>query len=177
MTCYIAFLRGINVGGHIVTKDILKKAFQSLGYLEVSTYKQSGNVIFKTQVENSWVIKAEIECCLKKILGYDVPIFLRTISRLKFIIELNPFQGQQSEGSSFLVTFTDSMPNIFPLSLPRIIPRSTAEIISYETSEVFSVTHGGGEGALPNPFLEKTLGLKATTRNFNVIKEIVKKFG
>jgi hypothetical protein len=44
-------------------------------------------------------------------------------------------------------------------------------------TEVFSVTHGGGEGALPNPYVESRLKVKATTRNMNVIKEIVEKFG
>ena len=50
-------------------------------------------------------------------------------------------------------------------------------IISAEGMEVFSVTHGGGEGALPNSFIESKLKLKATTRNMNIIKEIVEKFG
>jgi hypothetical protein len=42
--------------------------------------------------------------------------------------------------------------------------------------EVFSVTHGGGEGALPNPFLESKLKVKTTTRNLNIVKEIIKKY-
>jgi hypothetical protein len=43
-------------------------------------------------------------------------------------------------------------------------------------TEAFSVTHGGGEGALPNPFLEAKLKVKATTRNINTIMEIVEKY-
>ena len=64
----------------------------------------------------------------------------------------------------------------FPLKLPLTIPKSTAQIISVKGNEVFSVTHGGGEGGLPNPFLESKLKLKATTRNMNTIAEIVEKF-
>jgi len=62
------------------------------------------------------------------------------------------------------------------LQLPLTIPKSGAEILSARGSEVFSVTHGGGEGALPNPFLESKLKVKATTRNLNIIREIVQKY-
>ena len=65
----------------------------------------------------------------------------------------------------------------FPCSYPLTIPKSTAQIISAKGTEVFSVTHGGGEGALPNPFIESKLKLKATTRNMNIIREIVEKYG
>ena len=49
MTLFVAFLRGINVGGHIVKKEKLQEAFNSLGFQNVVTFKQSGNVIFETQ--------------------------------------------------------------------------------------------------------------------------------
>jgi hypothetical protein len=62
------------------------------------------------------------------------------------------------------------------LQFPLTIPKSTAVVISAKGSEVFSVTHGGGEGALPNPFIESKLKLKATTRNINIIREIVEKY-
>jgi hypothetical protein len=61
--------------------------------------------------------------------------------------------------------------------LPLEIPKSTAQIIFATGMEVFSVTHGGGEGALPNPFLEANLKVKATTRNLNTIREICEKHG
>ncbi len=67
-------------------------------------------------------------------------------------------------------------PTVFPLKLPLAIPKSTAQIISAKDGEVFGVTHGGGEGGLPNPFLEAKLKVKATTRNLNTITEIVEKF-
>ena len=56
------------------------------------------------------------------------------------------------------------------------IPKSTAAIVSVSGSEAFSLTHGGGEGALPNPFLESKLKVKATTRNMNIIREIAVKY-
>jgi len=64
----------------------------------------------------------------------------------------------------------------FPLQLPLTIPKSTAQIILSNDTEVFSVTHGGGEGALPNSFLESKLKIKTTTRNMNTVQEILAKY-
>jgi uncharacterized protein (DUF1697 family) len=91
-------LRGINVGGHIVVKEKLKEAFTSLGFQEVSTYKQSGNVIFKTELANQQVIKAKIETKLHGLLGYEVATFVRTIPQLKSILDLDPFKNQDKVG-------------------------------------------------------------------------------
>ena len=173
---FVAFLRGINVGGHTVVKEKLKEAFTSLGFQNVSTYKQSGNVVFETDMAVPREIKARIEDKLRSALGYEVAVFVRTIPQLKSIIDLDPFKGHERECSSFLVTFIATAPDNFPLQLPLSIPKSTAQVISTKGTEVFSITHGGGEGALPNPFLESKLKVKATTRNMNIIREIIEKY-
>lgn len=172
---FVAFLRGINVGGRTVKKETLQKVFASLGFANVTTYKQSGNVIFDAESTNLPELKAKIEAELQSVLGYGVPVFLRTLPELKALIDADPFKNQTGEGASFLVTFLASAPQSFPSPLPFIIPKSKAQIISAKGTEVFSVTYGGGEGALPNPFLEKTLKTKATTRNINVVREITEK--
>lgn len=173
---FVAFLRGINVGGHIVVKEKLKEAFTSMGFQNVSTYKQNGNVTFDTDIANPQDIKDKIETKLHSLLGYEVAVFVRTISQLNSIIDLDPFKDQEKEGASFLVTFLATAPANFPLQLPLTIPKSTAQVISTLGTEVFSVTHGGGEGALPNPFLESKLKMKTTTRNMNIVREIVEKY-
>jgi uncharacterized protein (DUF1697 family) len=176
MFTYVAFLRGINVGGRVVKKETLKEAFTSLGYQDVVTYKQSGNVIFETDITNPQEIITKIREILRSSLGYEVALFVRTIPQLKTIINLDSFKGQEKEGNSFLVTFLSIQPTSLPLQLPLTIPKSTAQVISAKGTEIFSVTHGGGEGALPNPFLESKLKMKATTRNLNIIREIVEKY-
>ncbi|MGE5575352.1 MAG: DUF1697 domain-containing protein [Ignavibacteria bacterium] len=177
MRRFVVFLKGINVGGRTVVKEKLKEAFTSLGFQNVSTYKQSGNVIFETETANLQDVTAIIEEKLRNTLGYEVAVLVRTIPQLKSIIDLDPFKKQDTKGSSFLVTFLTFEPSSFPLQLPLMIPKSSAQVISTKGTEVFSVTHGGGEGALPNPFLESKLKVKATTRNLNTIKEIVEKYG
>ena len=103
-------------------------------------------------------------------------MFIRSFPQLKSIIKLDAFKSQNDEGSSFLVTLLVTDPRNFPLQLPLTIPKSTAQVISAKGMEVFSVTHGSGEGALPNPFLESKLKVKATTRNLNIIRELVEKY-
>ena len=176
MTCFVAFLRGINVGGRTVKKEILHKMFASLGFQNVTTFKQSGNVIFESKSTNAEEIKAKIEDKLNNALGYNVAVFIRTMPQLKNIIEQNPFKGQEKEGTSYLVTMLPNGSSTVPLQLPVTIPKSTAQISSANSAEVFSETHGGGEGALPNPFIESKLKMKTTTRNLNIIREIVEKY-
>lgn len=175
MSRYVAFLRGVNVGGRVVVKETLKQAFTSMGFQNVSTFRQSGNVIFESDKENSKAVKEEIEFALKATLGYDVKVFVRTFDQLKSLISLDIYKGQSEEGTSFLVTFLPSSTKFF-LPLPLTIPKSTAEIIASVGSEVYSVTHGGGEGALPNLFVESKLKVKATTRNINIINSIIEKY-
>ncbi len=173
---FVAFLRGINVGGHIVVKEQLQQIFVSLGLQNVSTYKQSGNVIFEVEKAEPKEIKTAIESRLHETLGFEVAVFIRTLPELKNIIDRDPFKNQTTENASFLVTFLPTTIDMFALQLPLTIPKSTAQVIFAEGREVFSVTHGGGEGALPNPFLESKLKLKATTRNMNIIKAIAEKY-
>jgi uncharacterized protein (DUF1697 family) len=179
MTRFVAFLRGINVGGRTVKKEVLQEAFGSLGFKNVRTFKQSGNVIFETNADDIHDLEERIMAKLQTALGYSVPVFLRSMERLISVVKLEPFKGRNSEGSSFLVTL---LPDVLPAAefmsqLPLVIPKSTAQVISAHGNEVFSITHGGGEGALPNSFIESKLTVKATTRNFNVFKDIIVKFG
>jgi len=176
MTYFVAFLRGINVGGRSVKKERLQEVFSSLGFQNVITFKQSGNVIFESKSANAEEIKAKIEDKLYSSLGYSVAVFIRTMLQLKNIIEQDPFIGQGKEGTSYLVTMLPNGSSTVPLQFPETIPKSTAQIISANGTEVFSETHGGGEGALPNPFIELKLKMKTTTRNLNIIREIVEKY-
>jgi uncharacterized protein (DUF1697 family) len=177
MRRFVAFLRGINVGGHNVKKEKLQEAFTSLGFQNISTYKQSGNVIFESDSGSDEEIKKKIEIKLQEALGHNVALFVRTIAQLQGIIECEPFKGRNKEGTSYLVTFLARASAKLTIELPITIPKSTAQVISQKGTEVFSETHGGGEGALPNPFVETKLRVKATTRNINVVREIVQKYG
>ncbi len=105
MARFVVFLRAINVGGHTVAKAKLQEAFICLGYQNVSTFKQSGNIILETDEANPNEIKRKVEKKLRELLGYDVAAFVRTIPQLQALVESEPFRGYNKEGTSFLVTF------------------------------------------------------------------------
>lgn len=176
MTRLVAFLRGINVGGHVVKNERLEGAFAAMGFHNVVTYKQSGNVIFETTATNLDDVRARIERKLRRTLGYEVAVFVRTFAQLEAVVKQERLRRGESDETSLLVTMLpSSTPNPVP-PLPLTIPKSTAVVAAASGSEVFSLTHGGGEGALPNPFLESKLKVKTTTRNMKVIREIVQRY-
>ena len=165
------------MGGRTVKKETLVEVFTGLGFQKVESFRQSGNVVFEAGESGDDKLREAVEAALHRRLGYEVAVVVRTLDDLKRLVGLDPFKGPEDEDASFLVTMLRDPPARFPLDLPLVIPRSTAEVISRRGADVFSVTHGGGEGALPNPFLESKLKTKATTRNMNVLRDIVERFG
>jgi uncharacterized protein (DUF1697 family) len=174
---YVAFLKGINVGGHnLITKETLKAVFNAIGYRNVSTYKQSGNIIFETDSADSDKLEEDIQKSLQKTTGKNLAVRVRTLAELAAIAKLDQFKNQNREDASFLVTFLPRKTTTTILPLPIMIPKSTAEVIAAKGNEVYSVSHGHGDGALPNPYVQSKLKVTATTRNMNIIKEILEKF-
>ncbi len=87
MTRFVAFLRAINVGGRSVSKDKLSEAFCSMGFREVSTYKQSGNVIFEADSPTSEAVQRMLHEKLPGYLNFDTVAFVRTIPQLKRLLD------------------------------------------------------------------------------------------
>lgn len=91
MPKYVAFLRAINVGGHVVKMDRLVEVFESLGYADVSTYIASGNVLFEARPRNAAALESAIEGALERALGYEVTTFVRTRAEVAAIAAHNAF--------------------------------------------------------------------------------------
>jgi uncharacterized protein (DUF1697 family) len=91
MSGYVAFLRGMNVGGHRISNDELRARFEELGLRDVSTFRASGNVIFTAEAEPEDELAAQIEAGLEAALGYAVPVFLRSASEIGTIAAHRPF--------------------------------------------------------------------------------------
>ena len=113
MTKYIAILRGINVGGKrkILMRD-LKELFEELGFREVKTYIQSGNVIFDAEKEAKEKISEVIEKAIFEGYGFQVPVICRQAVDLKKIIAENPFfQQEETDVSRLHLTFLKEVPD------------------------------------------------------------------
>ena len=104
---YIAFLRGINVGGHRVKMDRLRDLFTALEFSNVATFIASGNVIFEAPAMDATGIEKRIEAHLERSLGYEVETFLRTPADLASIVAFRPFASEDVEapGHTLYVAF------------------------------------------------------------------------
>ncbi len=104
---YVAFLRGINVGGHRVKMDRLRDLFTALEFSNVATFIASGNVTFEAPASDATGIEKRIEAHLEQSLGYEVDTFLRTPADLASIVAFRPFacEDVQVPGHTLHVAF------------------------------------------------------------------------
>lgn len=101
MSRYVAFLRGMNIGGRRIKNDELRLPFEELGFDDVATFRASGNVIFDIEKgRDPDALAARIEAELGEALGYEVPVFLRTAAELLKMSALEPFDASLVEASA-----------------------------------------------------------------------------
>lgn len=79
--------------------NVLRQAFESLGFSGVATFLGSGNVVFETRATDVGRLERKIERRLERALGYDVPVFIRTPAELKEIAAFEPFEDSEIHGA------------------------------------------------------------------------------
>ena len=176
MITYISILRGINVSGQkLIKMDTLRKLFENLGFNNVLTYVQSGNVIFRSNDIELCQLEQKISLQIEKDFGFDVTVIILTVDKLKYIIDNNPFTKNPDKDPAFLhVTFLSSKPDNFD---PKAIEnkKQEGEEISFSDNAVYLYCPNGyGRTKLTNNFLEAKLKAGATTRNWKTTNELFK---
>ena len=173
-TTYIAFLRGINVSGHSVKMEYLRELFTELGLKNVRSYIQSGNVFFETDVSDREALADKIREHLRKALGYDVAVCLRTIPDLERIIALDPFKNTKVRDDMRLCVIFTTEPISDNLALPLLSPKRDIEIIQTTRHEAFIIWYLiNGRPPAAKGFQEKILGSDTTTRFFHTTIKIL----
>jgi uncharacterized protein (DUF1697 family) len=169
---YIALLRGINVGGHVVKMERLRELFAELGLTNVRTYIQTGNVFFETEQTGRESLAQTIEQHLYEALGYKVPVFLRTLGEFAEILALDPFKHLEvTPDMRLCVVFTDqTIPAT--LDLPLRSPKNDMEIIHTTEHEAFMVWYIIN-GRPPAAYNFKVLGERTTSRFFHTAGKIL----
>ena len=90
-TQYLALLRGINVGGNNIIKMAdLKACFEKMGFTDVITFIQSGNILFKTAEKDKVKLTTKIENTLSERFGYKSRMVTVTYKELKKVVEAAP---------------------------------------------------------------------------------------
>lgn len=172
---YVAFLRGINVGtrGRIKMDD-LAKVFAGAGAKNVQTYIQSGNVIFDSTEKNGEKLASKLEAGLQKKMKMEVPCCLRTDAEVRAVARTDPFQKHPLRKSGkFYVAFLRSLPAPERIKSLEAL-HSAIELYKVKGLEVYVVftAERSAKTKFSGNAVEKTLGVKATGRNHNVVCEI-----
>lgn len=176
MRTYISILRGINVSGkNLIKMNSLQEMYEDLGFQNVKTYIQSGNVVFQSVEVNSDELEQTISDGIVKRFTANVPVLVLEVSELKNILEQNPFLKDDKDDISKLhITFLSESPN--KLLVDKIGDSSFLPdeyFIKGEAIYLFC-PNGYGKTKLSNSFFETKLKVKATTRNLRTAMELVK---
>lgn len=174
MIRYVALLRGINVSGHKnITMEDLRNFLEMPGIHNIVTYIQTGNVLFNTSETDVDILTKALEKQLEEKLGYRVNVILRTQQELKDVIENNPYEHIKTEEKpSLYVTFLSDIP-AFDVRGSLGVYSNDAEYARVVNKEVYVVSPNYGKTCFSNTFIEKKLGLIATTRNWNTVNKLI----
>ncbi|TDM00438.1 MAG: DUF1697 domain-containing protein [Flavobacteriaceae bacterium] len=176
MTTYISLLRGINVSGHkLIKMEALAKSFEMLGFKNIKTYLQSGNVVFSWIKVDPKEIEQKISRQIENDFGFDVSVVVLTIENLLHIVENNPFiNSPERNPTYFQITFLSSKPQTDNFSVIEQ-KKQVGEEISFSNHAVYlHCPNGYGKTKLTNNLLESKLQVIATTRNWKTTNELLK---
>jgi uncharacterized protein (DUF1697 family) len=178
MERYIAFLRGLNVGGsHRVKMHDLRRLFESCGLSSVETVIQSGNVVFESPKGKPKELEPVIESCLEKALGYRVATFLRTTRELAAVVSLQPFgPAEPATGATLNVAFLRNKPKTEVCDALRML-KTDNDLVAVGKREVYWLRRAQlQESTQFANLLWKTLKAETTVRNITTVSKIVSKY-
>ena len=179
MTTFLALLRSVNVGGrNKVPMAELRSLVGSLGFGDVATYVQSGNVVFTGSGSPAAAGKAIGEAVTEH-LGLTVPVLVRTDRQLADVLRTSPYRALDVDPKTLHVTFLGDSPEPGAArALEADAVRFDPDRLEVVGSEVFLHCPGGyGETTLNNAFLERRLGVVATTRNWRTVTALAEMAG
>ncbi len=172
---YISLLRGINVSGQKKIKmSNLKSLYELLGFQNVVTYIQSGNVVFDSKVKNKTDLKASIEKAIEEKYKFYVPVEIRTNLEIESIIKNCPFGSVDlvEDGTKVLVTFLSSTPSEAKVVDVLKYVVAPEKLVVTEKVVYLYCPNGYGKSKMSNTFLEHKLGIAATTRNWKSVHKL-----
>jgi uncharacterized protein (DUF1697 family) len=175
MTTYISILRGINLGGHNTIKmDALKKLFADIGFANIQTYIQSGNIVYQYKKTDIKKLDALIKKEIKQQFGYDVPVITLTFDELKKVAGSNPFLNDKAKDTSYLhVTFLADKPQSENFDKIKDFKYQSDEFQLIDKAVYLYCPNGYGNTKLSNNFFESKLKVTATTRNWKTTNELI----
>ena len=179
MPRYVAFLRGMNIGGRRITNKDLGAAFDEIGLPDASTFRASGNVVFDAPAGARRAdLPALIEKGLCEVLGYEVPVFLRSVAETRAIAAFEPFPTAKVAASK------GKLQVVLLAAKPKAKARKDAlahatdsDPLAIEGSELYWLPSGGTlDSDLDLQAVAETLGGLTTMRTKGTIDLIAAKY-
>lgn len=180
METYISLLRGINVSGQkkIKMSDLLN-LYNELGFINVKTYIQTGNVLFQTDEKDLSKISNMIQNKIKDIYEFEVPVIIRKNDEISTILKSNPFLEQENlDINNVYITFLNQNPleeNLTKMTYSRgkELNYEPDKFIINEKEIYIFCSNGYGQTKLTNNFFENKLKVIATTRNLKTLNNLL----
>ncbi len=175
MPVLISLLRGVNLAGHRKVKmDDLRALYESLGFSEVRTYINSGNVIFKTAARDPARLRKRIEDAIESTFGFRSDVVLRTVDDLKTIIAANPFAARQDiEPNRFAVHFLANDLDDAVRRQVMAIDIAPEELHAIGRELYVYYANGMSRPKLSLAQVEKMMKTIGTSRNWNTVRKLL----
>jgi uncharacterized protein (DUF1697 family) len=152
--------------------DELRASFDALGYTGVTTYIQTGNVLFTTGSKNEATIAAAIEQRLADDFGDAPAVLVRSVAELERIGASSPYAKAAADPGRHHVTFLATAPSKAALDAFQL-PKSGRDELVVDGREVYVHTPDGyANTKYTGTFLERRLGVVSTTRNWNTVTKL-----
>lgn len=172
---YGAFLRGINVGSsRRVKMEDLRGAFTSMGFGNVQTYIQSGNIFFDAVEKDQRRLEKQIQKSIHHLVHGEIPVMVRSVKRLREILERDPFRNHKasSEAKKFVSFLSREVKQ--KVLLPFFTPNKDVEIVAIEGADLFGLSHPyKGRSGYPGNFLETKFQSEMTTRFWETLQKML----
>jgi uncharacterized protein (DUF1697 family) len=168
-TIYLSLLRGINIGGHKkIQMSDLKELYESLGFGQVTTYIQSGNVLFSAKTNEAGdSLSHSISHAIEDRFGFDVPVVIRTREEMQQIVTQNPFTEEaETAPDKMVVMFLGSVPDAVTLAKVKAKINDDSHFTFIGNTLYFFYPDGYGQTKWHANFFEKQLRTTVTARNW-----------
>lgn len=177
MSTWILLLRGINVGGrHSLPMKELVRDLESLGLENVSTYIQSGNVVFESSGEVPPSLSEDIALLIEERHGFRPQIFLMSADRLERAVRSNPFPEGDAEPRSLHLFFLDTVPEAPDMESIKAAQSPTERFRLADDVFYLHAPDGVGRSKLAGN-VERWLGVAVTARNWRTAMKLLEMSG
>ena len=168
---YIALLRGINVGGKVLKMADLMEAVAGLGFGDVRTYLQSGNMVFKAARASNAELAGRIASRILSHKAMDVKIMVRSIHEWDRVISGNPYAQAEEKPKTVHAFILDDQPGEDRIAILRAKDAGSEEWTIAGDALYLHTPDGFGKSVLGN-LIERTLKVPMTARNWNTVKAL-----